>query len=225
MSYRKFNPGELPISNNVLEETPLHGELNIEQLVFRQIERTELSALQDEAYFASNVRLLLSMVPSHKREEIENRQDEYVSETESLHYKYWCGVPMGTPENPINGSPSLMKETNTDWHKLFEIILEAFEESGLTWKIDKQTIEIGQVPEKVSTQPTPVFNSKFEPPKIPIMTDSPQTGEPEVPKKNQRPCSICGQHVLPGTGKFFNHKLVHIKDCLEIAKTKWGNES
>jgi len=226
-NFKKFNPADLPVDSSVLEDTPIKGELNIESLIFRQIERTYMSALQDESLFASNVRLLLSTVPSHKRYEILEQSNEYTSITQQYQFKYCCGVPMGTVDKPVSGSPSLIEEEVIDWHKLFEMILAALEDCGISWKFEQWTIEAGKVEkEKSMPVPTPVFTSAHNPSIDPsTSTATPEQINPVAPApvKNQRPCSICSQHVNPGTGVFYNHKLVHKEACLDVAKTKWGN--
>ena len=224
---RNYNQQEIPVDSNVLEESPIHGELNIEQLVFRQIERTYLSATQDESLFAANVRLLLATVPSHKRTEILERSDEYTSTVEKYQYKYCCNVPLGTPEEPVNGSPFLVTEEVIDWHQLFEIILKAFQDCNLTWKFEKWTIEIGKVNNTDTiAPPTPTFEDKFKRPNV-LNELSETASKPTVdqkPQKQMRPCSICSKHVEKGTGLFYNHKLVHKEQCLDLAKMKWGME-
>ena len=223
MATRRYEPDDLNVDKNLLESNPIKGELNIESLVFRQIERTYQSALQDETLFASNVRLLLSSVPTNKRLEILEQTDEYTSTNQTYQYKYWCGVPLGTPHHPVNGSPAVIEEENIDWHKLFEIILAALEECGLTWKFDRWTIEVGAVEkDKPSPTPTPVFDNPFinTPPSEPGSTIPSQA----TPQKNAHPCAICNQPVSgKGTAQFYKHKRVHIKECLDIAKAKWAD--
>lgn len=227
---RKFRPQELPIAVDLLKETPIDGELNVEALVFRQMLTTTQSAVEDESLFAVNVRLLLSYLPSYRKEEVLNRADEYSSVIETYQYKHFCGVPLGTPEHPINGSPALVKEEIVDWHKLFEIILEVFEDAGVTWKHEKWTIEAGKVEEAPSPNPTPIFVSKFKNPS----KDSSSAGKADTtnePQRYARPCSICGHHVGPGTGTYYkipgqkHGKLVHKGECLDLAKVKWGKEA
>lgn len=234
-SFKKFDPADLPVDASVLESTPIKGELNIESLVFRQIERTYMSALQDESLFASNVRLLLSTIPKHKREEVLALSEEYTSVNTQYQYKYCCGVAMGTPDHPVSGSPMLVEDEVIDWHKLFEIILASLEEIGISWKYDQSTIEVGGVPsEKPMPVPTPVFTASFTPQPLGDQVGSPTPEavnggvptEKAVEKpKYQRPCAICSQHVSPGTGQFYMHRVVHKETCLDMAKVKWVGES
>lgn len=217
---REYKPKDLPIKESLLKEIPIHGQLNIEQIVFRLMEHTNLSASQDEIVFASYVRLLMSYIPSHKRETIINRREEYIETVQAYQYKYNCGVPLGTPKHPINGSPALIEEENIDWHKLLEIIIETYEACGLTWKFDKWTVEVGAVKEEEKSipPPTPVFESSFGHKKQTTKT----TQEPkELPKHFAHTCAVCGNPIPKGKGKIFKHKRVHKKGCLDIAKTKW----
>lgn len=216
---KKFKFSELPADQKLLEEPPLHGELDVEQLVFRQIERTNQSALEDEALFASNIRTLLSMVPSHKRSEIYERTDEFTSIQKNLEYKYWCGVPLGTPEHPVNGSPALVEEEVIDWHKLYEIILDVLEECGLTWKFDKWTIEVGAVEEKAKALAAPMFNNRYR---------REETEDGKTVLKHTRKCAICRKHVEPFTGRYYraaqwkHSKVVHKVGCYDLAIARWG---
>lgn len=217
---KRYQLDELPVKKSLLEETPIHGELNIEQIVFRLMEHTNVSASQDELIFASYVRLLMSYLPGHKRASVYERETEYMDVKECWHYKYNCGVPLGTPEEPINGSPYKVEETVIDWHKLFEIIVQTYEDCGLTWKFDKWTIEAGKVEDTKNVQPTPVFASDFV-----AETQTEQgTVKPEQPSTYTHVCAVCNQPIMKGEGKIFKHKRVHKKGCLDIAKTKWINE-
>lgn len=219
---KKFNPDELPVDEDLLEETPIHAELNIESLIFRQIERCYISTIQSEELFAANVRALLSTIPSHKQTEILDKEDEYKSIIQHYEYKYNCGVPLGTPEEPICGSPWLAEEEIIDWHKLFELILTSLEECGITWKFEKWTIEVGAVEKgKNIPPPTPIFAGKF---KRPVTAEETSNGhDKEEPKKYAHICAVCGNPIEKNEGKIYNHKRVHKKDCYAIAKAKWGN--
>lgn len=216
---RKINPKDLSVDDDLLEESPIHGELDIEALVFRQIERTANSASQDETLFANNVRVLMTYLPEYKQEEIQDRSGEYTSTIQRWQFKYWCGVPLGTIEEPINGSPALIEEEITDWHQLFQILMNTFEQCGVTWKRDDLTVEARRVDESRSSPvPTPVF---AEAPTQSMTTEALIVPKVDVPKIKRRCCQICGEHIAPKTGTFYKHRLVHIKDCFDIAKTKW----
>jgi len=206
----KINPKDLKIDEDLLKDSSIKGELNIQQLVFRQIERTHQAAIQDETVFAANVRLLLNMLPSHKRNEVIDRADEYVSTQKSYQYKYNCGVPLGTPEHPINGSPALIEEEVYDWYKLLEIILDTFEECGVTWKIEPWTIETGKLKIEENTKfPTPVYRKDML---------------KKEPEKRFKRCAICGLKIERGTGANYNGKLVHREKCLSACKAEFLSE-
>lgn len=227
---RKFKPEELTVEEDLLTGEPMLGEVNIESLVFRQIERCSIAATQDESLFAANVRVLLSMLPEGKRKEVLEQSDEYIEKVERWQYRYWCGVPVGTPENPINGSPSLVQEDVYDWHKLFELILKALEDSNLTWRYEKWTIEVGKVEEdKVEETPipTPLLPSEVKQSETPKpLPEQPTDDKGMVPEKKQRirRCAICGQHIAPKTGVFYQQRLVHKESCWAVARAKWSKE-
>ena len=201
-----------------LTDLPLRDgdKINIQAITFRQIERTNKSAMEDENKFASNVRLLMTDLPKHKKAAIEDRSDEYLSKSKSYSYKYFCGVPLGTIENPVNGSPFVVEEEVIDWYKLYEIILEIFEECGITWKFDSWTVETGKIIKKQKEfKETPVFKKQV--PK-----------EPEVAQKKEyiRRCAVCEKQIKPGTGTTYHlpsgkGKLVHIEKCYKDAEVKW----
>jgi hypothetical protein len=222
---KKYNFDEVPADEKLLEEATIRGELDIETLVFRQIERTSQSASQDEALFASNVRILMSYLPSHKREEITMRADEYSSIQKKYEYKYNCNVPMGTPEEPVCGSPYVIEEEVIDWHLLFQILMDVFEECGVTWKFEKWTVEIGAVEEKEKVLPMPAITNRF---KNAVAEELAMEQAPQREIKHGRACAICRKHVNPGTGCYYkskqmtSRKIVHKDGCLEIAKIRWG---
>lgn len=219
-NYKKFSFDEVNVDKDLLEETPIHGDLDIEQLIFRQIEYTNRSASEDETLFAANVRVLLSMIPANKRDEIVANENEYESDEQRYEYKYNCGVPMGTPEHPVCGSPRVVQETITDWHMLYQIILSALEDSNLTWKREKHTIEVGAVEDKVREQPAPVFADRFR--------KGADTDENKRQIKHERKCAICHKQVEPNTGQYFkiegwsSARIVHKDGCWDRAILQWG---
>jgi len=208
---KRINPKNLNLDEDLLDDAHIQGSLNIEALVFRQIERTQQSAVQDETVFAANVRLLMNLLPSNKRDEIVERADEYTSTVERYQYKYWCGVPLGTPKEPISGSPALVTEETVDWYKMLEIILSAFEECGVTWKTESWTVETGKIKddEPVLKVPKPLFKKDII---------------EEKPAMRIKHCSICGLRIEPGTGKNFHGKLVHKEKCLDACKANYLTE-
>jgi hypothetical protein len=109
-NHKRIDPKELNVNVDELNDINIHSDLNIEQLIFRQIERTHQAATQDETVFAVNVRILMNMIPAHRYDDIVNRTDEYTSVVERWEYKHFCGVPLGTPAEPVCGSPYKVNE-------------------------------------------------------------------------------------------------------------------
>ena len=98
------------------------------------------------------------MLPSSKYREVLGRSDEYNDEISGWSYEEWCGIKMGTPEAPITVdneppneswsnviSPKPTTSTETDYEKLYEVILQTFESIGLTWKVESRLAEFGKV--------------------------------------------------------------------------------
>lgn len=215
---KQINPRSLKIAKELIDNIQMHEKLGIETIVFRQIERTCQAVFQGELIFSSHVRLLMNMIPSHKKEEVESRSEEYINNVKRYEYKYFCGVPMGTVKHPVNGSPFIIEEEVIDWNKIFEIVLETFEDCGITWRHDSLTVEVGKIGDNFATTPTPVFTKGI----------TPQVEElvPKEEKRVYRTCAVCGQRVLPKTGRIYKcpdgkKKLVHIDKCYEALKSNW----
>ena len=129
----------------------IEGELSIQNIAKQQINRCLISAsMYDPSSFEMNVTKLLSILPKKQRDAIREREEEYIETYASLKYKHNCGVPMGTPENPVKDeqtgsiiSPVPVEETTTNYDLLYEFILEAFEEIGVSWKPEQQISETG----------------------------------------------------------------------------------
>lgn len=144
---------------NILREPEIRAQLSIEELVRRQIERINISTSFDQKVFARNLGALKAMLPERKRAQVEEKASEYLYIIENWQYKYNCGTPIGTPEHPIMGSPTLIETIKVDWDKLYELMMNALEESGTTWKVEKELIELGRVEKKVA-EPTPWFGDE-----------------------------------------------------------------
>jgi hypothetical protein len=132
------------------EEPGIQGKVSIEDLVRRQIDRTLISESTDPTLFEANVQLLMSMLPSGKLKALYAREAEFKTKIVDMRPE-WCGRRVGP----------LKTEKQTDYLKLFELVLEAFEDCGLTWKIKNETVELGRV--KLSTKspkPTPYFDAE-----------------------------------------------------------------
>lgn len=142
-----------------LEEANIRGHLSIEDLVRRQIDRCNMTmGGLDETIFHANVRALMKMLPSKKLADIEDRGIEYNTTVKEWHYEQWCGINMGTPQNPITTddeppkddwsnviSPRPNEYTQTDYEKLYELVIQGFESVGLTWRIEAKVVEFGKV--------------------------------------------------------------------------------
>jgi hypothetical protein len=161
------------------EETPVDAEfkqkVNVEYLVLKQIDRCNNAALEgDEIKFSNAVESLLAMLPKENRLRIENdkTREQYTAKVEQPVYKYSCGKPMGTLENPIfrnkptdwnyDGgepiriSPMVEEVEQTDYQKLYKIILNELQDVGVTWKIEPR----GNVEKKIDPPPIPLLRLK-----------------------------------------------------------------
>jgi hypothetical protein len=141
------------------EETNVDAEfkqkVNVEYLVLKQIDRCNTAAYEgDEGKFNNAVESLLSMLPKENRQRIESdkNREEYVETIEQPVYQYSCGKPMGSPESPIyrnlptdwnyrGGEPILVSPTieeveQTDYQKLYKLILAELQDVGVTWKVE-----------------------------------------------------------------------------------------
>ena len=223
MSKKEYEKKDLNVEPSAIDETAIRGKLDIQALIFRQVERCASAAQQDETLFAANVRILLSMLPKIKRDELMDRSDEYTSTSQTYQYKYFCGVPLGTPDHPINGSPALTDEETIDWHKLFEMIMHAFEEIGYTFKIDSQTVEIMPQEDAKEYLPEPSLPDQSTTPQ----STTPTTSTSPTDEKRRYNCPICQQHIQHGTGERIldprtgKMKTVHKGECSTRAKQTW----
>lgn len=157
-----------------LEAVKIRGSLSIEDLVRRQIDRCNMSiAAADPSIFEGNVRALMKHLPTNKLKEVIGKQEEFNSTVEGYVFKETCGYNIGTVKNPFVSvpghpeweffldipkpyreahmdeidilSPIKTEETVTDYEKLYEIVLQSFEGLGLTWNIERRTVEMGRV--------------------------------------------------------------------------------
>lgn len=157
-----------------LEAVKIRGTLSIEDLVRRQIDRCNMSiSAADPSIFEGNVRALMKHLPANIYQKVLGQQEEFNSTVESYSFKETCGHNIGTVKNPyvsVPGhpewdffldipkpyretymdeidiiSPVRVEETVTDYEKLYEIILQALEGLGLTWNIERRTVEMGKV--------------------------------------------------------------------------------
>ena len=142
-----------------LEEASVRGHLQIEDLVRRQMDRCNMSmGGADTSIFEANVRALMKMLPTSKLNELLGKENDYNEVVHDWQYEYWCGVKMGTPQHPITSddkppnedrsnviSPTPTSYTQTDYEKLFELVIQSYESVGLTWKVEPRFAEFGKV--------------------------------------------------------------------------------
>jgi hypothetical protein len=164
MSYKK---GEEP-----QVDVEFSQKLDIIYVVLEQIRRVLAAASEgDEGKYNNCVEELLNLLPSENRFRLESDKikGEYIETVEQPVYKYSCGYPMGTVEKPVfrnnpwdwnyhGGPPELvspiMEEVEqTDYNKLFKLIMSEFEEIGVSWKVEPK----GNVDKRIDPLPRPVF--------------------------------------------------------------------
>lgn len=137
-------------------------KLDVASVFMRQLERVHIAASHhDPTLFEENVWALLDILPTTYRNVIyDDREGEYNSDITRFQYDNFCGVQLGTQENPImqendygtpyqvkrdkDGnidwgdpnivSPHLVIETVTNYQSLRRIILEEAENAGILWQ-------------------------------------------------------------------------------------------
>jgi len=132
-------------------ELTIKQDLSPETIVFRAIDRCNTVALDgDEGVYKKAVEVIMDNLHPDKLVEIEGLVEDYSHEV--WKYKKRGGRKIGTPENPINGSPELVKKINH--RKLFHLVLKAYNETGTYWKVDKINAEYGLYPTNIKATPT-----------------------------------------------------------------------
>jgi len=157
------------------DSTNFQQRVDIQYLVLLQIQKCSTSAYEsDEISFSNAVESLLAMLPKENRLRIESDKvkDSYVTKVEQPVYKYSCGKPMGTLENPIfrnnksdwnyqGGDPILVSPTveeveQTDYQKLYKIVMGELELIGATWKTEPRD----RIGKRIKQPPTPLITLK-----------------------------------------------------------------
>lgn len=140
-----------PTKANYDEDIAIRGRMDIEDIVRLQINRCNASAYEpDQTLFESSVKVLLDLLPKHQRERVIDNKKKYQEKGFVVRYtKHWCG-------QPITSSKEEIEVTITDFHNLYRIVLDAFADSGLTWQIEPQLIEMRRKEGQIS-EPTPHF--------------------------------------------------------------------
>jgi len=195
---KEFTPKDLGTTADKLNESIITDDLDIKQIVYRLLLSINNSRGVDEAVFASLVKMLIGYIPINKKYMLDEKTDEYISEVEKYEYKFWCGVPMGTVEHPVNGSPWLTKNRVTDWDALYEIVLEILEKSGLTWKTEDYEKEVKKV-EEPKPQPTPLRENIYNAPKL----EEPK----QLSQKRGHICYVCKEPVDKVTNPAFHRPI------------------
>jgi len=159
---------------NQHEEVKIRGNLSIEDLVRRQIDRCNITiSSADSEVFNANVRALMKHLPAKKLKYVLSRADEYNSTVTRHSYMNSCGINSGTPTNPVVQvaghpewdfmfdipqdfrdrfadriailSPTEYEETITDYETLYEIVLQTYQDLELTWNVEHKLLEMGKV--------------------------------------------------------------------------------
>jgi hypothetical protein len=169
MSFKKYEEPSV--------DTEFKQKLDINYIVYNQILKCNNASTEgDEARFANGIEALLNMLPKENRARIESDKgrEEYVETIEQFVYQFSCGHRMGSPEAPIyrnrkdldwnyspninNGEPILVSpitETveQTNYNKLYKIIMNELQDCGITWGVEPK----GNVEKRIDPKPTPVF--------------------------------------------------------------------
>jgi len=120
---------------NEKNDIEIRGSLGMEDVVRLQMNRCNASAYEpDQTLFVSNVKVLRDILPPFKRKEIYERREEYEEEKERAEYKYWCGRPM-------TDTKRIIKYIATDYHKLYQMVLDLFFEVGYTYQTTQEMVE------------------------------------------------------------------------------------
>jgi len=129
------------------KELALREKLDTTTILFRQIERCDISAINpDPSIFETNVRILLSKLPSPTILKIRARSEEFNETVSEPQIESWCGVPIVDYDDKGEPLPPKMSEREqTDYEKLYEIIMQELEILKITWTIEQSTVELGKV--------------------------------------------------------------------------------
>jgi len=155
-----------------LESLDIRDRVPMSRSVYLQIERCNMSISGvDPAIFEANVRALLTMIPSHKHKEVMDRDEEYNDTFTEFVFQNYCNIQMGSTAKPLmrkddSGirytvnrdadenidwtdpniiSPQLIEKTETDYEKLYKVVISCLESANITWKIQRKTVEMGKV--------------------------------------------------------------------------------
>jgi len=188
-------------------ELTIKQDLSPETIVFRAIDRcNRLAVGEDPESYKKSVEVIMDNLHPDKLDEIMALKEEYTKEV--WVYKKRGSRKIGTPDNPINGSPELKQRI--DHRKLFHLVLKAYNETGAYWRVDKINAEYGLYPSKIEATPTTdkkkgenPDTSATKPQTCYILYKNPRTGIHEIKKV----MNWNGYALGTGTGEapwFFN---------------------
>jgi len=122
----------------VFEKPPIEESYDYAEQVRRQIERClESSAIQEEdlrsGTYKACILALDNLIPSDDRDEdFKAALDGCTEDKQKWKYRKRGGRKVGNPEDPVNGSPELVTEPETNWDEYFRIIFNKFVELRVT---------------------------------------------------------------------------------------------
>ncbi len=122
----------------IFEKPPIEESYDYAEQVRRQIERClESSAIQEkelrEGTYRACILALANLIPQEDQDEdFEKALATCITDEQKWVYRKRGGRKVGTPENPMNGSPELKTEKVTDWDKYFTVVFNKFVELKVT---------------------------------------------------------------------------------------------
>lgn len=142
----------------------LREKLDIKTILFRQVERCNLSITNpDPSIFEANVRTLMNMLPTQTILRIRQQTKKFNETFEIPQLTYWCGVPQYEYDKDGNRiEPETVEELRTDYEKLYELIMAELEVLGVSWTIEQTTTDLGEVRTDEEILPGPVVQRAKE---------------------------------------------------------------
>lgn len=144
---------------------------DISSVFIRQLDRTNQAASIHQTVYEASVQQSLAVLPTKWRRWVYENKDRYQNTELTLLFSKNSGVRMGTRNNPIlynelipvrrfeDGeidwsdenilSPVLREVTRVDYHKMYEVIMDAAQFAGLTWQIDPIEQDAGDTEEYI----------------------------------------------------------------------------
>lgn len=143
------------------EQITIREKLDIQSLLFRQVERCNISISNpDPSIFEANVRILMSLLPPQSIDKVRTRTDEFNKKKDIPLIETFCGVPMvDYDEDGKPLPPKYDEQIFTDYEILYEFIMAELAKLGITYSIEQLNIELGAVRDEVDLVPGPMINS------------------------------------------------------------------